>query len=116
MLVAKKIKILPLIIFIGLSGILSSCSQKKNTGFDGKEYDISFNQDNSLIADLAKVSGGYKIILSGNSESKDFSLEDKVPWYPILPKIKEVEMLITFRFIIFLKIYLQKMEKLLASC
>ena len=28
----------------------------------------------------------------------------------------EVEMLITFRFIIFLKIYLQKMEKLLVSC
>ena len=29
MLIAKKIKILPLIIFIGLSGILYSCSQKK---------------------------------------------------------------------------------------
>ena len=29
MLISKKIKILPLIIFIGLSGILSSCSQKK---------------------------------------------------------------------------------------
>lgn len=36
MLIAKKLKIIPLIIFIGLSDILSSCSQKKNTGFDGK--------------------------------------------------------------------------------
>ena len=91
MLIAKKLKILPLIIFIGLSGILSSCSQEKNTGFDGKEYDISLNEDNSLIADLSKVSGGYKITLSGRGETKDFSLEDKVPWYSILPKIKEVE-------------------------
>ena len=29
MLIAKKLKIIPLIIFIGLSGLLSSCSQKK---------------------------------------------------------------------------------------
>ena len=61
----RKSKFLPLIIFIGLSGILTSCNQETNTGFDGKSYDISSGQDNSLLAKLDKVSGGYKITLSG---------------------------------------------------
>ena len=87
----KKSKFLPLIIFIGVSGILTSCNQETNTGFDGKSYDISSGQDNSLLAKLDKVSGGYKITLSGTGKSEDFSEENKVPWYSILPKIKEVE-------------------------
>ena len=87
----RKSKYLPLIIFIGLSGILTSCNQETNTGFDGKSYDISSGQDNSLLAQLDKVSGGYKITLSGTGKSEDFSEENKVPWYSILPKIKEVE-------------------------
>ena len=87
----KKSKSLPLIIFIGLSGILTSCNQDINTGFDGKSYDISVNQDNSLLAQINKVSGGYKITLSGSGVSENFSDENKVPWYSILPKIKEVE-------------------------
>lgn len=87
----RKSKFLPLIIFIGLSGILTSCNQETNTGFDGKSYDISSGQDNSLLAQLDKVSGGYKITLSGTGVSEDFSEENKVPWYSILPKIKEVE-------------------------
>lgn len=87
----RKSKFLLLIIFIGLSGILTSCNQETNTGFDGKSYDISSGQDNSLLAQLDKVSGGYKITLSGTGKSEDFSEENKVPWYSILPKIKEVE-------------------------
>lgn len=87
----RKSKYLPLIIFIGLSGILTSCNQETNTGFDGKSYDISSGQDNSLLAKLDKISGGYKITLSGTGKSEDFSEENKVPWYSILPKIKEVE-------------------------
>ena len=87
----RKSKFLPLIIFIGVSGILTSCNQETNTGFDGKSYDISSGQDNSLLAKLDKVSGGYKITLSGTGKSEDFSEENKVPWYSIIPKIKEVE-------------------------
>lgn len=89
-LCAKR-KTLSLIFFIGSLFTISGCSSYKSTGFDGKSYDISANNDESLLANVDKISGGYKITLSGNGISKDFTKESKVPWYSILPKIKEVE-------------------------
>ena len=87
----NKINLLSLIFFMGFLGISTSCSQEINTGFDGKVYDISLNNDASVNALISKISGGYNITISGNGKIKDFSEENKTPWYSIGPKIKEVE-------------------------
>lgn len=87
----KKSKSLSLIFFIGICGILTSCNQDLNTGFNGKSYDISQSQDGSLNVKIDKITGGYKLTLSGKGETKDFSDEEKTPWYSISPKISEVE-------------------------
>lgn len=79
-----------LIIFMGIAFSLFSCGSKENTGFDGTNYDISLDGNGSLRASIDKIDGGYKLEISGYGESKNFSNEDKTPWYSISRKIKEV--------------------------
>ena len=50
---SRKSKFLLLIIFIGLSGILTSFNQETNTGFEGKSYDISSGQDNTGLSQFS---------------------------------------------------------------
>lgn len=69
--------------------LLTSC-QSQSEGFDGKSFDISNAQDNSLTASLAKISGGYSLTVEGSGKAIDFTDSYKAPWYSIAKKVKEV--------------------------
>lgn len=69
--------------------LLTSC-QAESEGFDGKSFDISSAQDNSLTASLTKTSGGYSLTVDGNGKAIDFTNSYKAPWYSIAKKVKSV--------------------------
>lgn len=87
---SKNNKNILLIIFMGLTLSLFSCSKQESSGFDGSNYDISQNDSGSLMASINKISGGYRLEISGIGDSKDFNEVNKTPWYSISRKIKEV--------------------------
>ena len=81
----------PLIIVMVSGAFLSACSEE-NTGFDKKEYDISKEGNNSLIASLKFVNSRYELLITGTGASRDFSDDRKTPWYSISKKIGSVSL------------------------
>ena len=46
--------------------LLCGCNDNSSSGFNNKSYDISLNQDNSLIAETTKITDGYRLEINGN--------------------------------------------------
>lgn len=70
-----------------------SCAQNTNSSvqsYDGRTYDISKNQDQSLIMTSTKVDNYYQLEISGNGESIDYNSKNAVPWNPIVKKVNKV--------------------------
>lgn len=69
-----------------------SCDSKKpeETNYDGKEFDLSTNQDKTVLATTSKVGNGYHLVISGNGEVKSFDSKNAVPWNAISKKIEKV--------------------------
>lgn len=59
-------KISPLILFMMSGSLLCGCNDNSSSGFNNKSYDISLNQDNSLIAETTKITDGYRLEINGN--------------------------------------------------
>lgn len=82
-------KISPLILFMMSGSLLCGCNDNSSSGFNNKSYDISLNQDNSLIAKTTKISDGYRLEIDGTGSSLNYTRK-KVPWYSIAPFITEI--------------------------
>ena len=91
-----KRKTISFLLSLGSLACLCGCSNKSddaNKGFNNQTYDISKNSDNSVKVTISEIEekGTFKLTLSGNGETKDFSDEVKVPWFSISRKVSEVE-------------------------
>lgn len=72
---------------------LASCqtpSTSSNKGYDGREFDISLNQDGTLLAKSVKEGNNYTLTISGTGKSIDYSKKEEVPWNPIAKRITKV--------------------------
>ena len=71
---------------------LCACGQdsSKKQSYDGREFDISINNDNSLICKSEKVGNYYSLTITGNGASKDYERKELVPWNPIVKKVNKV--------------------------
>ena len=58
--------------------------------YDGRIFDISVNQDESLTATSVKNENYYDLIISGSGLALDYNRKEAVPWNPIIKKIKNV--------------------------
>lgn len=78
---------------LGLS-IFSLCAcgnqANKQQGYDGREFDISINNDGSLICTSTKENNYYQLTISGSGASKDYERKELVPWNPIVKKVNKV--------------------------
>ena len=83
-------KLFPL---VGISLLLLSCSSRsgsQNTGYDGREFDISVNQDKRLVAKSVKEGNYYNLTITGSGAAVDYTSRTAVPWNPIIKKIQNV--------------------------
>lgn len=71
-----------------LAGCNNSTSQ--NSGYDGRVFDISIAQDESITASLKKVGSSFEITISGSGEALSFEKKEVVPWNAISKKISKV--------------------------
>lgn len=71
--------------------LLSSClSAPSSTDFDGSSYDVSYNQDGSLIAKMTRNGNFYSVSLEGTGRSKDFTEGERSPWHGLSSKINSL--------------------------
>ena len=85
----KKI-LLFLFMFIFLFS-LASCGEDENKqGYDGRVFDISVAQDESLVAITTKVGINHELVISGSGEAKTYSKKELVPWNAISKNINKV--------------------------
>ena len=89
----KKIKNIVSAFFVVAIGLCSSScgNPKENTGYDGKEFDISVAQDNSVKASLKKVGTNFELTISGSGEVLSYERKELVPWNAISKKINKVD-------------------------
>ena len=71
-------------------GACSGGSETSQQTWDGRVFDISANQDNSLIATTRKVGYNYSLTISGQGEARSYSRKEEVPWNTVIKKIVEV--------------------------
>lgn len=81
--------------FVLALSIFSLCacgqnSSEQNASYDGREFDISLNQDGSLICKSVKEGNNYSLTISGSGASKDYERKELVPWNPIVKKVDKV--------------------------
>ena len=72
--------------------LVCACSNnnESNTGYDGREFDISLNHDNSLTLKSQKNNGRYSLTVSGNGQAIDYSKKEEAPWYPLVKFVDQV--------------------------
>ena len=72
--------------------LLCACSSnaESNTSYDGREFDISINQDKSLILKSEKSNGHYSLTISGSGQSVDYSRKEEAPWYSLVKFVDQV--------------------------
>ena len=88
----KKSKLVYLLLSASCVFALSSCTDKSNSNpsYDGREFDISINQDKSLIAKSTKDGFSYNLEITGSGTAIDYSKKEEAPWYPLSKKINKV--------------------------
>ena len=72
--------------------LLCACSNnaESNTGYDGREFDISINQDKSLLLTSNKNNGRYSLTITGSGNAVDYSRKEEAPWYPLVKFVDQV--------------------------
>ena len=73
--------------------LLCSCGEQtpSQQTYDGREFDISVNQDKSLVCTSHKLSGGYySLTITGSGKAVDYDRKDAVPWNPIAKKVNQI--------------------------
>lgn len=85
-------KILLIVLVLLFSIVFTSCKDKEqdNKGYDGKVFDISLNNDQSLVGKITKVGINYELVISGRGEAKTYSKKELVPWNAISKNIIKV--------------------------
>ena len=87
----KNLKIFLLILSLVLSLSFISCTKTEvKQSYDGREYDLSINQDKSVIATTVKVGSKYTLTFKGSGEGMDFKSKNEVPWNPIVKSIDKI--------------------------
>lgn len=73
--------------------MLAGCNKatSENSGYDGRVFDISVAQDESITASLKKVGANFEITISGEGEALTYSKKELVPWNAISKKISKVQ-------------------------
>lgn len=66
-------------------------NEQESTGYDGKEFDISVAQDNSIKASVKKVGTNFELTISGQGEALSYAKKELVPWNAISKKINKVD-------------------------
>ena len=71
---------------------ISSCQggNSEQPKYDGRVFDISASQDESITASLKKVGNNYEIVISGKGEAISYEKKEHVPWNAISKKISSV--------------------------
>lgn len=88
----KTNKLVSVLFAVVLSSSCIGCgNQPENTGYDGKEFDISVAQDNSIKASIKKVGTNFELTISGNGEALSYDKKELVPWNAISKKINKVD-------------------------
>lgn len=85
---ANKVFSVALVCIAALAGCNDSTN--KNTGYDGKVFDISVKQDKSLTASIKKVGTNFELTISGEGEALSYERKELVPWNAISKKINKV--------------------------
>ena len=72
--------------------VLGACNNttSQNSGYDGRVFDISVKQDESITASLKKVGTNFELTISGVGEALTYSKKELVPWNAISKKINSV--------------------------
>lgn len=86
----KKIFNLFLIVFCLF--MLASCNDKENQnqGYDGRVFDISLSQNESVTATIHKEGTNFELVISGQGEAINYQRKELVPWNAISKKINKV--------------------------
>ena len=73
--------------------MLAGCNKatSENSGYDGRVFDISVAQDESITASLKKVGANFEITISGEGEALSYTKKELVPWNAISKKISKVQ-------------------------
>lgn len=73
--------------------MLAGCNKatSENSGYDGRVFDISVAQDESITASLKKVGTNFEITITGEGETLSYERKELVPWNAISKKISEVK-------------------------
>lgn len=88
----KRNKLVNVLFALMLSASIVGCGeQETNTGYDGREFDISVAQDNSVKASIKKVGTNFELTISGAGEALSYDKKELVPWNAISKKINKVE-------------------------
>ena len=88
----KTMKPIILCAFVSSLFLLASCDNNETPkqSYDGREFDISLNQDKSLIVKSAKEGNYYNLTISGSGAATNYDRKEAVPWNPIVKKINKV--------------------------
>lgn len=83
---------LTLLTAIFSTALLCSCTntQPPTQSFDGREFDISVNQDKSLTLTSELKNGYYELTISGEGEAVDYLSATQVPWYAISQRVNKI--------------------------
>ena len=73
-----------------LSSCINTNTNNNSQTYDGREFDISINQDNSLIAKSIKTGYTYQLEIYGDGYAIDYQKKEEAPWYPLSKKIDKV--------------------------
>ena len=88
----KRNKLVNVLFALMLSASIVGCGeQETNTGYDGREFNISVAQDNSVKASIKKVGTNFELTISGAGEALSYDKKELVPWNAISKKINKVE-------------------------
>ena len=88
----KRNKLVNVLFALMLSASIVGCGeQETNTSYDGREFDISVAQDNSVKASIKKVGTNFELTISGAGEALSYDKKELVPWNAISKKINKVE-------------------------
>ena len=85
-------KILNTTLLLVMALVMSSCQQQQgsSSGYDGREFDISVDQDKSVTAKIKKTGINYEITISGEGVGLSYDTKEEVPWNAIIKRINKV--------------------------